>query len=134
MLSAIGLARRTRNESIYFHPPYLVESRQRSLDAGVMQPVSNRLQRQCACHRKTTRSGNDGAVCTGLVRQLREEPALADAGIARDDKQSRPALDGSAPQLEDLVELLIAPHQQRTLSKPRASEPWLVRAWQVGAI
>jgi hypothetical protein len=44
------------------------------------------------------------------VRQLIDQPALADAGVAGDDEQSRPALDDAVPELENLVELSIAPY------------------------
>jgi hypothetical protein len=55
--------------------------------------------------------------------EFRDQPALADAGIARDNQQSRPALDGAVPALEHLVELSIASHQPGTLGKPRPSMP-----------
>jgi hypothetical protein len=44
------------------------------------------------------------------MRQLRDQPALADAGIARDDEQSRPALADALPELEGAIELSITPH------------------------
>ena len=67
------------------------------------QPVGSRFQGERPCHPKTSRRCYDSAVGTRLVRQLRDQPALADAGIARDDEQSRPAFASAFPALEDLV-------------------------------
>ena len=61
------------------------------------------------------------------MRELRDQPALADARIAGDDEQSRPPVDGVVPGLEDLIKFSLAPHEPGTLSKPRTSMSWAAR-------
>jgi hypothetical protein len=68
------------------------------------------------------------------VRELGDQPALADAGIAGNDQQPRPPIYDVVPGLEDQIEFSIAPHQSSPLSMPRPSMLSAVRTWHVEAV